>query len=117
MQLFKNRELMPPGLRVNFLVANRIEEILPKLRDAARGVAEADKAMAVVCAGQSCLPPTSDPAQLWRRRFDHADDVGCPYTQDRMIQGLTRPYTAKHKKQADERQSDQDGQDNRQNET
>jgi hypothetical protein len=25
---------------------------------------QADKAMAVVCAGQSCLPPTSDPAQL-----------------------------------------------------
>jgi uncharacterized protein YyaL (SSP411 family) len=25
---------------------------------------QADRAVAVVCAGQSCLPPTSDPAQL-----------------------------------------------------
>jgi uncharacterized protein (TIGR00730 family) len=41
------QEFVPPGLRVNVLVASRIEEILPKLRDAARGVAEADKAMAV----------------------------------------------------------------------
>jgi uncharacterized protein YyaL (SSP411 family) len=33
-----------------------LRETLPHL--------QADKAIAVVCAGQSCLPPTSDPAQL-----------------------------------------------------
>jgi uncharacterized protein (TIGR00730 family) len=40
-------EFMPPSLRVNFLVANRVEDILPKLRDAARGVAAAEEAMAI----------------------------------------------------------------------
>jgi uncharacterized protein (TIGR00730 family) len=38
---------MPASLRVDVLVANRVEDILPKLRDAARIVSEADKAMAV----------------------------------------------------------------------
>ena len=33
-------QFMPPSLRVDFLVATRIEDILPKLREAARGVAE-----------------------------------------------------------------------------
>jgi hypothetical protein len=33
--------------RVDFLVASRVEDILPKMREAARGVAEADKVMAV----------------------------------------------------------------------
>jgi uncharacterized protein YyaL (SSP411 family) len=33
-----------------------LKETLPHL--------QADKAVAVVCAGQSCLPPTNDPAQL-----------------------------------------------------
>jgi uncharacterized protein (TIGR00730 family) len=41
------QQFLPPSLRVNFLVANRVEEILPKLREAVRGVAEADKTMAV----------------------------------------------------------------------
>jgi uncharacterized protein YyaL (SSP411 family) len=33
-----------------------LKETLPHL--------QADKAVAVVCAGQTCLPPTNDPAQL-----------------------------------------------------
>jgi uncharacterized protein (TIGR00730 family) len=41
------QEFLPPGLRVDFLVANRAEDILPKLRDAARGVGEAEKTMAI----------------------------------------------------------------------
>jgi uncharacterized protein (TIGR00730 family) len=40
-------EFMPPSLRVNFLVADRVEDILPKLRDAARGVSGAEEAMAI----------------------------------------------------------------------
>ncbi len=40
-------EFVPPALRVDFLVADRVEDILPKLREAARYVAEADKVMAV----------------------------------------------------------------------
>jgi hypothetical protein len=40
--------LVPPAARgVDLLVADRIEEILPKLREAARAVTEADKRMAV----------------------------------------------------------------------
>jgi uncharacterized protein (TIGR00730 family) len=40
-------EFMPGALRVDFLVADRVEDILPKLREAARGVTEADEKMAV----------------------------------------------------------------------
>jgi len=40
-------EFVPAALRVDFLVADRVEDILPKIRDAARQVAEAEKAMAV----------------------------------------------------------------------
>ncbi len=40
-------EFVPPALRVDFLVADRVEDILPKLREAARTIAEADKAMAI----------------------------------------------------------------------
>jgi uncharacterized protein (TIGR00730 family) len=40
-------EFMPPSLRVNFLVADRVEDILPKLRDAARDVSGAEEAMAI----------------------------------------------------------------------
>ena len=40
-------KFVPSALRVDFLVAKRVEEILPKLREAARKVAEAEKAMAV----------------------------------------------------------------------
>ena len=43
----REQEFMPEALRVNFLVAKRVEEILPKLRDAARGVAGTEEAMAV----------------------------------------------------------------------
>jgi uncharacterized protein (TIGR00730 family) len=38
---------MPAALRVDVLVADRVEDILPKLRDAARVVTDADKTMAV----------------------------------------------------------------------
>ena len=41
------QQFVPSALRVDFLVANQMEEILPKLHEAARGVAEADKTMAV----------------------------------------------------------------------
>jgi len=37
----------PPARGVNLLVADRIEDVLPKLREAARAVAEAEKQMAV----------------------------------------------------------------------
>lgn len=40
-------KFVPPALRVDFLVAKRVEEILPLLREAASKVAEADKPMAV----------------------------------------------------------------------
>jgi uncharacterized protein (TIGR00730 family) len=40
-------EFVPPSLRVDFLVADRVDDILPRLRAAARGVGEAEKAMAV----------------------------------------------------------------------
>ena len=43
----REQEFLPPPLRINFLVAKRAEEILPKLRDAARSVADAPETMAV----------------------------------------------------------------------
>jgi uncharacterized protein len=46
--------LTPGASLVN--LAGALKETLPHL--------PTDKAMAVVCAGQTCLPPTSDPAQL-----------------------------------------------------
>jgi uncharacterized protein YyaL (SSP411 family) len=46
---------LTPGVSLVNL-AGALKETLPHL--------PADKAMAVVCAGQTCLPPTSDPAQL-----------------------------------------------------
>ncbi len=46
---------LTPGATLASL-AEALKETLPHL--------PADKAMAVVCAGQTCLPPTSDPAQL-----------------------------------------------------
>jgi uncharacterized protein (TIGR00730 family) len=39
-------EFIRPGLAVSYLVAERVDEILPKLIEAARAVSEADKAMA-----------------------------------------------------------------------
>jgi len=44
-----------PGITLTNL-AGALKETLPHL--------PSDKAIAVVCAGQTCLPPTSDPAQL-----------------------------------------------------
>jgi uncharacterized protein (TIGR00730 family) len=41
------QEFLPAVPRVNCLVATRVEDILPKLQEAARSVDEADKAMAV----------------------------------------------------------------------
>jgi uncharacterized protein (TIGR00730 family) len=38
-------KFMPPSHRVDFLVATRVDEILPMLRDAARGVGEAETEM------------------------------------------------------------------------
>ncbi len=40
-------QFVPSALRVDFLVADRVEDILPMLQDAARRVAETEKAMAV----------------------------------------------------------------------
>jgi uncharacterized protein (TIGR00730 family) len=40
-------EFVASALSVDFLVADRVEDILPKIRDAVRKVAEAEKAMAV----------------------------------------------------------------------
>ncbi len=40
-------KFMPSSLRVDFLVAKRVEDILPMLREAASKIADADKAMAV----------------------------------------------------------------------
>ena len=46
-QHMRTQQFVPSALRVDFLVANRVEDILPKMREAAQGVAEMDKAMAV----------------------------------------------------------------------
>src|SRR5271156_4010309 len=43
----RDLEFMPGAMRVNFLVADGVEDILPMLREAARGVTEADEKMAV----------------------------------------------------------------------
>jgi uncharacterized protein (TIGR00730 family) len=40
-------KFVPSSLRVDFLVAKRVEDVLPMLREAASKIAEADKAMAV----------------------------------------------------------------------
>ena len=41
------QQFVPPAMRLNFLVAKHVEEILPKLREAAHEVAEPEQAMAV----------------------------------------------------------------------
>jgi uncharacterized protein YyaL (SSP411 family) len=46
---------LTPGVSLVNL-AGALKETLPHL--------PADQAMAVVCAGQTCLPPTTDPTQL-----------------------------------------------------
>jgi len=43
----REQQFLPAQYRVDFLVAERVEDILPRLRAAARSVAEADQAMAV----------------------------------------------------------------------
>jgi uncharacterized protein (TIGR00730 family) len=43
----REREFVPESLAVNFLVAERVEDILPILRQAARGRAEAEMPMAI----------------------------------------------------------------------
>jgi len=43
----RTQEFLPAAPRVDCLVAHRVEDILPKLRDAARDVSEAEKTMAV----------------------------------------------------------------------
>jgi uncharacterized protein (TIGR00730 family) len=43
----REQEFVPDAPRINFLVADRIEEILPKLHDAARGVTGAEETMAI----------------------------------------------------------------------
>ena len=43
----REREFVPESLAVNFLVAERVQDILPILRQAARGRAEAEKPMAI----------------------------------------------------------------------
>jgi uncharacterized protein (TIGR00730 family) len=43
----REQEFVPEALSFNFLVADRVEDILPKLRDAARGIAAAEEAMAI----------------------------------------------------------------------
>ena len=39
------REFIRPGLSVNYLVADKVEDILPKLQEAARNLTEAEKRM------------------------------------------------------------------------
>jgi uncharacterized protein (TIGR00730 family) len=43
----RDQKFLPETSRVDCLVANRVEEILPKLQQASRDVSEADKAMAI----------------------------------------------------------------------
>jgi uncharacterized protein (TIGR00730 family) len=43
----REQEFVPEALRINFLVADRVEDILPKLRDAAGGATEADETMVI----------------------------------------------------------------------
>ncbi len=43
----REQQFLPAQYRVDFLVADRVDDILPRLRAAARSVAEAEQAMAV----------------------------------------------------------------------
>jgi uncharacterized protein (TIGR00730 family) len=45
-------QFIRPGLAVNYLVAERVEDILPKLIDAAESIAESEKAMKPPVAGR-----------------------------------------------------------------
>jgi uncharacterized protein YyaL (SSP411 family) len=57
---------MRPGTALTAL-AGALSETLPQL--------PADKPIAVVCSGQTCLPPTSDPARLSAYLENGAEDV------------------------------------------
>ena len=46
-QHMRTVKFVPPAYEVEFLVAERVEDILPKLREAARNVADAEQTMAV----------------------------------------------------------------------
>jgi hypothetical protein len=41
------QDFIPPALRVDYLVADKVEDIVPKMREAARHVAEVEKTMVV----------------------------------------------------------------------
>jgi predicted Rossmann-fold nucleotide-binding protein len=43
----RDREFVPDSLAVNFLVAERVEDILPTLQEAVRGRVEAEEPMAI----------------------------------------------------------------------
>ena len=43
----REQEFVPDALRINFLVADRVEDVLPRLRDAAGGVTDAEETMAI----------------------------------------------------------------------
>jgi hypothetical protein len=43
----RTQQFLPASSHVDCLVANRVEEILPKLQQASRDVSEAEKTMAV----------------------------------------------------------------------
>jgi hypothetical protein len=43
----REHAFVPDSLAVNFLMTERVEDILPALRHAARGRAEVEKAMAI----------------------------------------------------------------------
>jgi uncharacterized protein (TIGR00730 family) len=43
----REQQFVPPARRLDFLVTNHVEDILPKLRQASRSVAEAEKTMAI----------------------------------------------------------------------
>jgi uncharacterized protein (TIGR00730 family) len=43
----RTQQFMPASMRVDFLVAKRIEDILPQMREAARSVAEAEEQMVI----------------------------------------------------------------------
>jgi hypothetical protein len=59
---------LTPGLTLHHL-AGALKETLPHL--------PADKPLAVVCAGQTCLPPTSDPEQLVTLLENGAANAAC----------------------------------------
>jgi uncharacterized protein (TIGR00730 family) len=43
----REQKFVPDALRINFLVADRVEDVLPRLRDAANALTDADESMAI----------------------------------------------------------------------